>query len=320
MLSFYFICFICFLSKIQAFNVINRPTIYKSDNLISKKEDKFTSIIKPLLDDGDTPSNILFFTSVSNLIPSFVYDNFVTKLSKKYDNNVLIPKSIKDIKKLPSTEDLTVISHASGAIEALKFSKNKNVKNLVLIDPVDNRIENLINKKKEKKNNWLEDDTNPLDSSQSEDPIYDLDNVEKVLLFYTQKSYNWKEKEDSTWLKLVNPFLNFNSFIPEKISIKPSYLRIKECDHDKCDIDDCKCKLVLKVLNYGLCDILDDEYSNFMHNTICEGHPNRSDINLDDYHSKLALIINLFIKHEYLDYKEYLDDLEDFKLIDLKEN
>ena len=64
-----------------------------------------------------------------------------------------------------------------------------------------------------------------------------------------------------------------------------------------------------------MCDILDYDYSNFIHNTICEGHPDRSEENIESYHSKIALIINLFLKHQFNDYKEFLDELEDISVI-----
>lgn len=303
-----------------SFNPLNKPSLYQSYNI--KKKIKDDSILDKLKNNDDIePSNILFFTSVSNSIPGFVYDDFLKSLSEKYHNNILIPKEKEDIKKLPSDSSLTVISHASGAIEALKYAKNKKVKNLVLIDPVDNRIEKITGKKS----------VTSIESfwDENEDPLFNLENVEKALFLYTKKSYKWED--DSTLFGWAfNPLSGLKtlwpSFIPEKLSIKPKDLITSEykgdcLDYDCCDENECACdpedsKLALKILNYGLCDILDFDYSNFMHNSFCEGHPDRGEENIIGYHKQIALLINLFLKHKYSDYKEYLDDLDDFKKIE----
>lgn len=310
------------LLLVNSFNPINKPILYESSK--SKKEIKEDVLLKKLKNNDDiNPSNVLFFTSVSNSLPSFIYDDFLKKLSDKYHNNVLVPKEKDDVKKFPIESELTVISHASGTIEALKYAKNKKVKNLVLIDPVDNRVEKVTGKKSSTsiESFWDEND----------DPLFNLENIEKVLFLYTKKSYKWEDK--STMFGWVfNPFSGLKtlwpSFIPEKLSIKPNDLITSEykcecLDHDCCDELECKCdpedsKLALKILNYGLCDILNFDYSNFMHSTICEGHSDRSEENINNYHSKLALIINLFLKHKFNDYKEYLDDLDDFSIINEK--
>ena len=319
-LYFLVVNFLLFTEPIFSFNPIGKSTLYNGSLNKRNKELKGDLLLNELnkkLEENDSTSNILFFTSVSNFVPSFVYDNFLKKLSEKYQNKLLVPKKKEDIKKLDIQDDsLTIIAHASGAIESLKYAKNKKVKKLVLIDPVDNRIENIKNKKITSLDSFWDDEN---------DPLFDLKNIEKVLFLYTQKSYKW-EDENSLFGWVYNPFSGFNtfwpSFIPEKLSIKPKDLITSEykCESDDCDDIECRCdpedsKLALKILNYGLCDILDYDYSNFIHNTICEGHPDRSEENIDSYHSKIALIINLFLKHQFNDYKEFLDDLEDISVI-----
>ena len=136
-------------------------------------------ILEPLKNNEDIePSNILFFTSVSNSIPGFLYDDFLKSLSEKYHNNVLIPKEKEDLKKLPSDSRLTVISHASGAIEALKYAKNKKVKNLILIDPVDNRLDKLTGKKSKVSIESFWDD-------EEEDQLSKYDQNRKIAMDFT---------------------------------------------------------------------------------------------------------------------------------------
>lgn len=318
----YLYLFLANILLVSSFNQLNKPSLYQPLNRINKLDSSERILDKLKNNEDIEPSNILFFTSVSNSIPGFLYDDFLKSLSEKYHNNVLIPKEKEDLKKLPSDSRLTVISHASGAIEALKYAKNKKVKNLILIDPVDNRLDKLTGKKSKVSIESFWDD-------EEEDQLFQLENVEKALFLYTKKSYKWDD--DSTFFGWVfNPLSGLKtlwpSFIPEKLSIKPKDLVTSEyscecSDSDCCDENECRCdpedsKLALKIFNYGLCDILDYDYSNFMHNTICEGHPNRGEENINGYHKQLALIINLFLKHRYNDYKEYLDQLDDFKKIE----
>tara|TARA_Y100000813_G_scaffold184255_1_gene155185 strand:- start:211 stop:1266 length:1056 start_codon:yes stop_codon:yes gene_type:complete len=308
----------------EAFNLISKPVIFKSGsskNDQSSNQDTMSSIdgkrslnsiensLKRILpDDYDPPeNNILFFTSVGNLIPAFVYEDFLKSLHEssvdgKIKSNILIPKEKKDIKKLPSQENLTIISHASGTIEALKYAKNKNVKNLILIDPVDSRIEKILSGKK-----FVDSD----DLWEDDELELNFPHIEKALFLYTEKSYKWDESwnfMDTTMSVLFNPFLFTKknllpSFIPEKLSIKPKNIIISPDGSDSCDCEEdcseecCKStfKLPLKILNYGLCDILNENYSTFIHNTICEGHPDRSEENINNYHKVLALFINIFL-------------------------
>ena len=316
LLCLFFVNFLLSVKQGDSFNPMNKPSLYQSSSSKTKfRDDSFLEKLQK--DDIPDPSNILFFTSVSNSIPAFVYNDFLNSLSNKYHNNVLVPKEKDDLKKLPSDDRLTVISHASGAVEALKYAKNKKVKNLVLIDPVDNRIDKITGKKKDNSIDNFWDD--------NDDPLFQLANVEKVLFMYTKKSYKLEDSPLFGWI--FNPLSGLKtlwpSFIPEKLSIKPNDLVTSEykCEDDSCNEEECKCdpedsKLALKILNYGLCDILDLDYSNFIHNTICEGHPDRSEENINNYHKRLALIINLFLKHKYDDYKDYLEDLDDFSKID----
>lgn len=293
-----------------SFNPVNKPSLYESyKSKIKFNDDLFYDNLK---EDCDLiPSNILFFTSVSNNIPSFVYDNFLKMLSEKYDNNILVPKQKDDIKRLANDSPLTVIAHASGTIEALKYAKNKKVKNLVLIDPVDNRLDKISGKKTSSIDNFWDED---------EDSLFELKNIEKVLYLYTKKSY--KRDEDSSIFGLVlNPLNSFKtlwpSFIPEKLSIKPKDLKtsIVDCENQESLCNNEDSKLALKISNYGLCDILNLEYSNFAHNTICEGSLDRSEENLTNYQKRISLIINLFLKYDYENYRNYLDDLVDFNKI-----
>ena len=131
LLCLFLVNFLLFVKQGDSFNPMNKPSLYQSSSSKTKfRDDSFLEKLEK--DDIPDPSNILFFTSVSNSIPAFVYNDFLNSLSNKYHNNVLVPKEKDDLKKLPSDDRLTVISHASGAVEALKYA-NKIAADHVII-------------------------------------------------------------------------------------------------------------------------------------------------------------------------------------------
>ena len=196
--------------------------------------------------DNEEQKSVVFHTAVFNKIPNFIYSDLIYKLN---DDNikVIIPssKSKKYFKNLDN--DLTVVGHSSGAIEAIEASKNKKVKTLVLIDPVDNRFIN----------------------SDDEDDDINL-NVEKLLLIYTKRSYDWS----------LIPFTL--PFVPENLSLKENQLKLKNNDN----------KYVITVSKFGHCDILDKTWADIADKSIAKGIDRRDDIN--KYHKWLSSIIKCF--------------------------
>ena len=154
-------------------------------------QNKKIEIFEPFYDDEEQRS-VVFHTAVMNKVPNYVYSDLIYKMN---DDNirVIIPSSdnkkyFKDLDK-----DLTVVGHSSGAITSIEASKNKKVKNLVLIDPIDNRF---LDK---------DDDENDIDLS-----------VENLLLIYTKKSYDWS----------IFPFSI--PFVPKNLSLKEHQLKNKK--------------------------------------------------------------------------------------------
>jgi hypothetical protein len=160
-------------------------------------QNKKIEVFEPFYDNEEQKS-VVFHTAVLNKVPNYVYSDLIYKMN---DDNikVIIPssKNKKYFKDL--NEDLTVVGHSSGAITAIEASKNKKVKNLVLIDPIDNRF---------------------LDKDDEDEDDMDL-SVENLLLIYTKKSYDWS----------LFPFSM--PFVPENLSLKENQLKLKNKKNKK---------------------------------------------------------------------------------------
>ena len=212
------------------------------EGFIPQFQSKKQQVFEPFYDNEDQKT-VIFHTAVFNKITTFVYSELISKLN---DDNlkVIVPGDKCKVKKLE--ENLTVVGHSSGAIKALENCKNKKVNKLVLIDPVDNRA---------------------LDDDDDYEPL-ELENIEKALLIYTKKSYDW------------NLFPVSFPFVPDKFSLKPKMLNIKDNEN----------RGVIEVSNFGHCDVLDKKWADLVHNTIAKGSDNRDEI--PKYHKWLSFAIS----------------------------
>ena len=166
-------------------------------------DNKKLQTFEPFYEDEESKTVVLH-TAVFNKIPNYIYSDLINKLNDE-NIKVVIP-SVSSKKSLKSLDDnLTVLGHSSGSITALELAKNKKVKNLVLIDPIDNRFIN------------SEDD-------EDEEEYINLENIENALFIYTKKSYDWS----------LFPFSL--PFIPDNLSLKPKNIKISNEDN-KCVID-----------------------------------------------------------------------------------
>tara|TARA_B100001175_G_C19426538_1_gene598926 strand:- start:45 stop:854 length:810 start_codon:yes stop_codon:yes gene_type:complete len=139
----------------------------------------------------------LFYTGGSSSIPAELYNSFLTKLSSKDVTvnvvNVDIKKNHILLKALTHNKPTTIVAHSSGATEALDACNYlDNIKNVVLMDPVDARIFSNENEKEKIK------------------PKYDL---ERVLFLNAQKSYEWRV------FPFKIPFIPLFSLPAEKVDV-----------------------------------------------------------------------------------------------------
>jgi hypothetical protein len=87
----------------------------------------------------------LFYTGGNSDIPCEIYSSFLTKLAKENLTVLVLNSEIKNnyplLREISENKPVTVIGHSSGCMEALDACNNLDtVKNIILLDPVDNRI------------------------------------------------------------------------------------------------------------------------------------------------------------------------------------
>ena len=91
--------------------------------------------------------------------------------------------------------------------------------------------------------------------------------------------------------------------MPLGITFVPEFLKITKDDldlSDDCDILICHAK------NYGHCDILNNKFSDQMHNSrIAIGNKDRSPENLDQYQEWATNVINSYLRSEKIEIKKY---------------
>ena len=115
---------------------------------------------------------ILFLTGGSGMIPPQIYGNFMDNLAtngftictphSQIKNRKYIINFLNDIYK-----EVIVVGHSSGGTTAINYAKNKYVKKLILIDPVDTR----------------------LFSKEYRNKTHELENLESILFINAGKSY-----------------------------------------------------------------------------------------------------------------------------------
>lgn len=232
--------------------------------------------------------SILFFPiQITNneQVPFELYNSFYSKLS---NNNLDIYKSIsktedtKTIKKISETNNtITLVSHSSGMSNLVKvFEENKNiVDNVVLIDPIywslkDNRNKVSFN---------LEDFEDNLNDLMEENIFTILKNSffnKKIQKIYSSKYPNFEnvnkltyilDKKSSRW-KLFPPIPPIKKFVYK-------YDLIKNKNSKYIELED-----------YGHFDLLDSQWSNYIHKSISRGTSDRE--NLDEYHQKISDLIS----------------------------
>ncbi len=251
--------FSLFLTNINAFQWFERtftPTIHVPARKLEQKiENKYYKKYAPY---NETDANqCLFFTGGSSIIPSDLYNDFLTKLAQK---NIVVNVVNEDLKKNPvalksltNNEPTVIVAHSSGVMDALAMCKYlDNVERMILLDPVDNRI------------------------------LYDRDNVGKeydlsyqklneIFMINAEKSYKW-------------------SIFPPKVPFIPIF----SLTLDKLNVEN---KNKLTVREYGHSDILDYFWGLVMHSTISEGVDNRNPLMIEQYHEWLAELIGTYIQN-----------------------
>ena len=209
-------------------------------------------------EDRDSQTCIVFFTGASSFISPRIYNNFFNKLIKE-EIDIYVPSfNYKNIDILVNTlnNEYEQIVIAGHSSGATVALKNIENKN---IDT--EKIKNLI----------LLDPVNTQLSNTSKP--YNIQAIASVLFLYANKSYK------ITFDPFGLPFIPILKITPDMlITEQPSTIQI------------------VVATQHGHADILNKEYSDFMHNTrIAVGNKNRTDESINNYHKWLAQEIKSYL-------------------------
>ena len=218
--------------------------------------------------EGSKKTAIFLPALTGNSATAGLYDSFLNIITKK-SFDVYVPDSdlqpiLDDIN---NTEcDITLIAHSSSALTAISMSNMiDSIKTLVLIDPLD------VNNKNNEKGRTVDydvDDINSLSKPKKEDKKVEVTNLDKLLVVNTKKSNDWS----------VMPFI----FPVGMLALKP----------DRLVFDENVVQEVIKADDFGHFDILDDKWSNMIHNTLSRGCDDRDPAQLELFRAWVGNKIN----------------------------
>lgn len=214
--------------------------------------------------------NIVFYSGGNSVIPPEIYNNFLKTLAQSNYNIYCLTNREEDNEILfndlhDSEYETILIGHSSGCVNAIEeANKNKFIKKMIMMDPVNNK--NIFN-------------INPIPFINNKKNNLQLKYVNKILLLNAEKSYDWS----------FYPTFNI-PFIP---AFAMNENKIKELNTDL----DVK---IVKAKEYGHSDILDSMYSDFMHKTISKGNQNRSEEVMFNYYLWIKEQIDEFITPDKL--------------------
>ena len=253
------------LNKLPVGNHIIGREIFQqfNSNLSENKFKKYESKV-----EGSKKTAIFLPALTGNSATSGLYENFLNIMTKK-SFDVYVPDNdlqpiLDDIN---NTEcDITLIAHSSSAMSAISMTNAiDSVKTLVLIDPLD------VNNKDTRPPRTVDydvTDINGLSKPVKDNKEIQLDNLDKLLVINTKKSNDWS----------VVPFI----FPVGILALKPNRLVLDENVTQE----------VVKADDFGHFDILDDRWSNMIHNTLSRGCEDRDPAQLEIFRAWVSNKIN----------------------------
>lgn len=263
----------------------------------------------------ETPS-IIFFSGARGLIPSEIYTNFINYVASNKISCCIYNGNFDKIDELVEKLDndyanVTATGHSSGGYRALKLLEmNKNVKNGVLFDPVDDRL--LFDNKIE----YF------FDENESKKKI-NLKNKNNLLFIRAKKSYEWNLYPPSA------PFIPFFDIKPEDVNIDNDEVVDKFYDEEyvienhqpiiyrtQKNLKLESKKSMIEIEKFGHCDILDKKWANFAHKSISKGYDDRKSNKLDLYHQLNAFLIKEVCYDNLVNIEDNLKNISESKEFD----
>jgi hypothetical protein len=203
-----------------------------------------------------------------------LYDNFLNIMTRK-NFDVYIPDGDLEpiLDDINDTQcEITLISHSASALTAISMSNAiESIRSLVLIDPLD-KSKNLKNDDvKSRTVDYDIEDINKMTSKPKRtNKSVEITGLERLLVFKTKKSDSW-------------------NMMPFVIPIGMFALKLDRLSIDKTVLQD-----TMVADEFGHFDILDDRWSNMMHNTVSKGANDRHPIQLELFRAWVANKIDDF--------------------------
>lgn len=242
----------------------------------------------------NSPKSILFFpANFKNNLPSELYGSFISKISDKTnfyiskDSNEENNKLIDEI--INKSEDICLVSHLSSANNVLDLCKqNSKIKDIVLINPMNNRM----------LNSFKFPTINPLKD------VLNLDNVQNGINNFLKSNENFQDyqininkEEKVNDVVTLDRLLIINKKESKKWNILPSFYPMDylNLDLDNYDFEniEIKNKNSFEIIKYNHFDILDKTWAKNL-NKILNGDPNLERYEkIDEYYQEISdMILN----------------------------
>jgi len=292
----------------------NIPIHLYSKNINSVNNVK---IIEPIeINNKDTPS-FLFFSGLSGKIPNEIYNNFLNYISSSGISCFIINDDIHNCKKIlnymqDNYANVTIGGHSSGGAKAIKLiSESLEINNLILFDPVDDRI--IDNNKVSYLYNTF------FDKSQNE---IEIKNIQNYLLVKAENSYKWK------FFPPQMPFIPLFDINENTININDNIFIIKDENEEIFDNDDEMIKVKktitkkinvnkksFEIKNFGHTDLLDEYWAKNMRKLINDYNEEKTFDELNTYHKLNAYLVNQICYNQISDLKSNMENNDNFKNI-----
>jgi len=264
-----------------------------------------------------TDNCVLFFTGASANMPYEIYNSFLSSVASKNITCYVYNNDLENINELSSVlkkkhNNIGLVGHSSGCCTALEFlEKSRHIDNVILFDPVDDRmIKN--NRNQVIMNYFLNKNENK----------FKMPNLNKFIIVKAEKSYKWTfnpfrvpfipafdlNKNDFDFSNIFNNNYDEEEYyeydeegnVSEDIMIANVQDQIIELRKNvvmkKEIVSKPPQKLIFHIKDYGHCDILDEKWSNIMHNSVSPGYDKR---NLKILHNYYDFCSNI-VEYSYL--------------------
>jgi len=268
--------------------------------------------VEPFYEEN-TDDCILFFSGASANMPYEIYNSFLSSVASNnvtcyvYNNDLENENELVNVLK-KKHNNIGLVGHSSGCCSALEFlEKSNNIDNVILFDPVDDRM---IKKNRNQviMNYFFNKNDNKIT----------IPHLNKFIIVKAEKSYKWTfnpfrvpfipafdlNKNDFEFSNIFNnnyeedEYYEYDDYEDEdnnekiiQANVQDQIIELRKGVHYKnTEMPKIK-KMIFHVKDYGHCDILDEKWSNIMHNSVSPGYDERNTKILHNYYDFCSNII-----------------------------